>query len=67
MLTNNPVDCMNIVNGEVRAYFDNRIQRLDNAIDLTSIESMKEKLSIERERIVAARDDVLSTLKQHMK
>tara|TARA_B100000929_G_scaffold291132_1_gene288239 strand:- start:12857 stop:13033 length:177 start_codon:yes stop_codon:yes gene_type:complete len=58
---------MNIVNGEVRAYFDNRIQRLDNAIDLTSIESMKEKLSIERERIVAARDDVLSTLKQHMK
>tara|TARA_B100000700_G_scaffold91328_1_gene102983 strand:+ start:7829 stop:8032 length:204 start_codon:yes stop_codon:yes gene_type:complete len=67
VLTNNPVDCMNIVNGEVRAYFDNRIQRLDNAIDLTSIESMKEKLSIERERIVAARDDVLSTLKQHMK
>lgn len=67
MLTNNPVDCMAIVNGEVGAYFDNRIKRLDNAIDLTSIDSMKEKLSLERERIVAARDDVMSTLKSHLK
>lgn len=56
---------MSLMYSDIEHKFNDRILRIDNAIDLTSIETMKEKLSIERERIVAARDDVLSTLARH--
>lgn len=65
MTKSRQVDCMSIIYSDIKFRFNDRINRIENAIDLTSIQSMKDKLSIERTRIVAARDDVLTTLKQH--